>query len=46
MKVPVIYKGKELETDFWCDLFVEGLIVVELKSVFEMHPMFEAKLLN
>lgn len=46
MKVPVIYKGKELETDFRCDLFVEDLIVVELKSVFEMHPMFEAKLLN
>jgi GxxExxY protein len=46
MKIPVIYKNKELETDFRCDLFVENSIVVELKSVFEIHPMFEAKLLN
>ena len=46
MKIPVVHKNKELETDFRCDLFVENSIVVELKSVFEMHPMFEAKLLN
>ena len=46
MKIPVIYKNKELETDFRCDLFVENNIVVELKAVFEIHPMFEAKLLN
>ncbi len=46
MKIPVIYKGKELETDFRCDLFVENQIVVELKAVFDIHPMFEAKLLN
>ncbi|PWA04852.1 GxxExxY protein [Flavobacterium psychrotolerans] len=46
MKVPVLYKGKELETDFRCDLFVENAIIVELKAVFEFHPMFEAKLLN
>lgn len=46
MKIPVIYKNKDLETDFRCDLFVENLIVVELKAVFEIHPMFEAKLLN
>ena len=46
MKVPVIYKDKILETDFRCDLYIENSIVVELKSVFEIHPMFEAKLLN
>ena len=46
MKIPVIYKNKELETDFRCDLFIENSIVVELKAVFEIHPMFEAKLLN
>ena len=46
MRVPVIYKNKELETDFRCDLFIENTIVVELKSVFEIHPIFEAKLLN
>ena len=46
MKVPVVYKDRELETDFRCDLYVENIIVVELKAVFEIHPMFEAKLLN
>ncbi|MFN9113893.1 MAG: GxxExxY protein [Bacteroidota bacterium] len=46
MKVPVIYKERELETNFRCDLFVEKCVVVELKSVVEWHPMFEAKLLN
>ncbi|MEN9489335.1 MAG: hypothetical protein RL494_1600 [Bacteroidota bacterium] len=46
MKIPVIYKNKELETDFRCDLFIENAIVVELKAVFEIHPMFEAMLLN
>ena len=46
MKIPVIYKNKELETDFRCDLFIENTIVVELKAVYEIHPMFEAKLLN
>ena len=46
MKIPVIYKDKILETDFRCDLYIENSIVVELKSVFEIHPMFEAKLLN
>jgi GxxExxY protein len=46
MKIPVIYKNKELVTDFRCDLFVENAIEVELKAVLEFHPMFEAKLLN
>ena len=32
MKIPIIYKVKELESDFRCDLFVESAIIVELKS--------------
>ena len=46
MHVPVVYKDRELKTDFRCDLYVENTIVVELKAVFDIHPMFEAKLLN
>jgi GxxExxY protein len=46
MKIPVTYKDVVLDMDFRCDLFIENLIVVELKAVFDMHPMFEAKLLN
>jgi GxxExxY protein len=46
MKIPVIYKDKELEIDFRCDLFVEDCLVVELKSVQEVTPVFEAQLLT
>jgi GxxExxY protein len=46
MKIPVIYKGKNLDIDFRCDLFVENCIVVELKSVNELHSVFEAQLLS
>ncbi|MCL1666513.1 GxxExxY protein [Elizabethkingia ursingii] len=46
MKVPITYKGKQLDVDFRCDLFVEQCIVVELKSVQEIIPTFEAQLLT
>ncbi|TRX16544.1 GxxExxY protein [Flavobacterium franklandianum] len=46
MKIPVIYKEKELESDFRCDLFAESAIIVELKSTLNIHPIYEAKLLN
>lgn len=46
MQVPVIYKGKALNVDFRCDLFVERSIVVELKCVQEIIPIHEAQLLT
>ncbi len=46
LKVPVVYKGKSLNIDFRCDLFIEQCIVVELKSVQEMTSVFEAQLLT
>ena len=46
LKLPILYKGKELETDFRCDLYVENCLVVELKSVSEVHPMHEAQILT
>ncbi|MCC6372607.1 MAG: GxxExxY protein [Bacteroidia bacterium] len=46
LKIPVLYKGKELNVDFRCDLFVENCLIVELKAVNEMHPLFEAQLLT
>ena len=45
-RVPLIYKGKELEANFRCDLLVENIIVVELKSVLEMNKIFEAQILT
>ncbi|MBO9618528.1 MAG: GxxExxY protein [Niabella sp.] len=46
MNVPVVYKGRTLDVDFRCDLFVERSIIVELKSVQEIIPVYEAQLLT
>ena len=46
MKVPVIYKGKSLDINFRCDLFVENCLVVEIKSLIDIHKITEAQLLN
>ena len=46
MKVPVTYRGKILDVDFRCDLFIEQCIVLELKSVQNLTPVFEAQLLT
>jgi GxxExxY protein len=46
MKIPVVYKNKELEIDFRCDLYIENCLVVELKAVQEVNAMFEAQLLT
>lgn len=46
LKVPLVYKGKTLEADFRRDLYIENAIVVELKATNEIHPIFEAQLIN
>ena len=43
MNVPLIYKTKELEVEFRCDLFVENFLVVKLKPVLKLNPIVEAK---
>lgn len=44
--VPIEFHGHQLSTVLRCDLLVERAIVVELKSVFEILPLFEAQLLT
>ena len=44
--VPLTYKGKSLNCDLRCDFFVENLIVLEIKSVSEIHDIHRAQLLN
>ena len=46
LKVPVVYKTKELEIDFRCDLYIENCLVVELKAVNELHNSFDAQLMT
>ena len=46
VNVPVIYKNKTVECDLRLDLLVDDLIIVELKSVEKMNPLYEAQLLT
>jgi GxxExxY protein len=46
LKVPVHYKGKEINCDFFCDFLIEDLIVVELKSVAKLNDIHRAQLIN
>ncbi len=45
-RVPVRYKGKVLDANLRYDLLVENCIVVELKAVMEMVPIFDAQVLS
>jgi GxxExxY protein len=44
--VPVVYKGKRLDAKLRYDLLVENCIVVELKAVIEMAPIYEAQIMS
>ena len=46
MEVPIRYKGNELKTPLRLDLIIENTIIVELKSVEEMKPVFAKQLLT
>ena len=46
VEVPIRYKGQELKTALRLDLLIENTIIVELKSVEEMKPVFAKQLLT
>lgn len=46
VKIPVIYKGKTLEKDFYLDFLVEDLVVIELKTVELILPIHEVQLMT
>ena len=46
VEVPIIYKGNELKTPLRLDLLVNDQVIVELKSVEEMKPVFAKQLLT
>ena len=39
--IPVFYEGQQLDVGFRADLVVEGLVLVELKSVEAVTPLFK-----
>ena len=45
-KIPLSYKGRKLCKDFRIDLLVEDTIVIELKAVEELQPIYKAQLLT
>lgn len=45
LSVPILYKGHELG-DYRLDLLVENEVIVELKAVDRMEPLFQAQLLS
>jgi GxxExxY protein len=45
VEVPVWFRGNKIGT-FFADLFVEGVVIVELKAVRSIDPAHEAQLLH
>lgn len=46
LEVPILYKGNELKTPLKLDLLVNNQVIVELKSVEDMKPVFAKQLLT
>ena len=44
--IPIEYKDFEFETSLRCDLFIDDIFVVELKSVVSVLPIHEAQILT
>jgi GxxExxY protein len=44
--LPVVYDGMQIDVGYRIDLLVEGQVIVELKSVAELVPIFDAQLLT
>lgn len=44
--VPIMYKSKQLKTDLRLDLLIERAVVVELKAVAELNPIFKSQVLT
>jgi GxxExxY protein len=45
-EMPVRYKGFMIEVGYRLDLLVEDQVIVELKAVTGMHPIYEAQLMT
>lgn len=44
--IPIEYKGKTINAELRCDLFVENILPVELKAVESIIPIHEAQLIT
>lgn len=46
VELPVIYKAVRVDGGYSVDIIVEGRVILELKTVDEMPPIYEAQLLT
>jgi GxxExxY protein len=46
VNVPISYEGARLAADLQLDMLVEEQVIVELKAVEKMNPVFQAQLLS
>ena len=44
--LPITYHGKVLKCDYIADFVVDNKVIIELKAVTEMNPIFEAQTIN
>ena len=44
--IPLIYKGVLLSKEYKIDLLVEGIVIIELKCVEVMLPIFDAQIIS
>lgn len=45
-EMPIVYKGRELDKQYFVDFLAYEKIVIEIKSVDKLNPAHEAQLLN
>ena len=45
-KLPIIYKGIKLDTDYRIDLLIDKRLIIELKSVETLQPVHSAQILT
>lgn len=46
LQIPLIYKELKIDCKVKCDFLIEDSIVLELKSVSEIHPIHKAQTMN
>jgi GxxExxY protein len=44
--IPIIYDGLEFEEGLRLDLFVEDCVIIEIKSVEKVNPVWEAQIIS
>ena len=45
-ELPVVWKDKKLDLGFRTDLIVENKVIIEIKSVLDMHPVYKKQLIT